>query len=81
MIEEVEDTFTVLEKMDIVIEAFREGQDYDMAAKLAGISSNTIFEWYEDGENKKSKETIYFFNKINERPRNPSILASRKKFN
>ena len=66
LIEEVEDTFTVMEKMDIVIEAFREGQDYDMAAKLAGISSNTIFEWYEDGENKKSKETIYFFNKINE---------------
>ena len=55
-----------LEQMDIVLKAIKDNKTDAEAAKLANISEDKIFEWYEEGENSASKNTIYFFNKLNE---------------
>lgn len=59
-------TLSELEQMEIVLKAIKDNKTDAEAAKLANISEDKIFEWYEEGENSASKNTIYFFNQLNE---------------
>lgn len=54
------------EQMSIVLQALKDDKLPSKAAELAGISEDKIYEWYEEGENNASDNTVYFFNKLNE---------------
>ena len=61
-----------LDKMNIVIQAILDDKQFSVAAELAGISEEKIYEWYEEGENSISENTIYFFDILNEILFNPA---------
>lgn len=67
-----DNSISELEKMNIVIRAILEDKQFSEAAELAGISEEKIYDWYEDGENSISEDTVYFFDILNEILFNPA---------
>ena len=52
--------------MDKVLDQLINGKNRFKAAKITNIPVLTINKWYSQGKNRHSKNTIYFYNKINE---------------
>lgn len=55
-----------IEQMNIVLQAIMDDKTPFEAAKLAKIPESKIEEWYDDGENSVSENSIYFFDSLNE---------------
>lgn len=53
------------EKMDAVLTYIKQGNSRSEASKLANVPAITINNWYSQGSNGNSDNTIYFFNQVN----------------
>lgn len=68
-------------QMEFVLKLFKKGKTKSEVAKLTELNESTITSWYNQGKDKRSTNTIYFYNEMNKikKESEPSTVSNEPK--